>query len=126
MSFINYEIHRTLRDINETEEWQAKFESSLVEKCCDIYNSKILSDYNVEDMRMMIGQSIGLDYIVPLALDELEGNLLAEGDFYQGDLLESVSRISNDFWNENPEQRSFLKNIISQQVKKLEEIQERI
>ncbi len=52
--------------------------------------------------------------------------MLAEGDYYPGDLLESVSGISKDFWNENPEQRSFLKNIISQQVKKLEEIQGRI
>jgi hypothetical protein len=35
----------------------------------------------------MIGQKIGLDYLILLALESLEGNILLEGNFYCGDLL---------------------------------------
>lgn len=35
----------------------------------------------------MIGQSIGLKYLVPKALEHLQENPLAAGDFFEGDLL---------------------------------------
>lgn len=35
----------------------------------------------------MIGQKIGLDYLIPLVLESLEDNILLEGNFYCGDLL---------------------------------------
>ncbi len=35
----------------------------------------------------MIGQKIGLDDLIPLALESLEDNILLEGNFYCGNLL---------------------------------------
>jgi hypothetical protein len=32
-------------------------------------------------------QLVGLDYLIPLALESLEDNILLEGNFYCGDLL---------------------------------------
>ena len=46
----------------------------------------------VEDLRIMIGQEIGLDYLIPVAVAELEREPLAEGDYYPGDLLANVIR----------------------------------
>jgi len=57
-----------------------------------------LKQYGIEDLRLMIGQQIGLNYLVPRALDHLEAHVLAAGDFYPGDLLASVARLSDGFW----------------------------
>ena len=49
----------------------------------------------------MIGQSIGLNYLVPLAIEVLKENILAEGHFYDGDLLNSVLTSDKVYWIEN-------------------------
>jgi hypothetical protein len=60
-----------------------------------------LSDFSVEDMRLMIGQNEGLDYLIPLAIEALTNDVLAEGDMYEGDLLQSVVLINPVFWKKN-------------------------
>jgi hypothetical protein len=57
-----------------------------------------LKQYRLEDLRLMIGQKIGLRYLVPRALDHLEAHPLASGDFYPGDLLASVARLPVTLW----------------------------
>jgi len=49
-----------------------------------------LQSLGVEDLRMLIGQEVGLAHLIPLALDVLEANPLAEGALYPGDLLSNV------------------------------------
>lgn len=56
----------------------------------------------------MIGQRIGLPHLVPLALDVLEQDPLAEGDFYPGDLLRNVCRVPDSYWAEHPDQAARL------------------
>jgi hypothetical protein len=57
-----------------------------------------LKQYRLEDLRLMIGQQVGVKYLVPRALDHLEAHPLASGDFYPGDLLAAVARLPDDFW----------------------------
>lgn len=74
-----------------------KFDSDLVSNLHRLRRVP-LKQYRIEDLRLMIGQQIGLDYLVPRALDHLESHPLASGDFYRGDLLASVVRLSDGFW----------------------------
>ena len=60
-----------------------------------------LRQFTVEDLRIMIGQNIGLQYLVPLALEHLRKDPLAEGDFYPGDLLKMVLAADAHFWREH-------------------------
>jgi hypothetical protein len=39
-----------------------------------------------------------LDILVPIALEALSDNLLAEGNYYPGDLLHSVLQVPPTFW----------------------------
>ncbi len=50
----------------------------------------------------MIGQQFSLPVLVPLALDRLEGDALAAGDFFPADLLTNVLRIDASFWHADP------------------------
>ena len=50
----------------------------------------------------MIGQREGLAYLVPLALEQLECDLVVSGDHYEGDRLENVQRLPAKFWDQHP------------------------
>lgn len=111
---------KTLEQL-EKESWpEPTFHSYLV-KTCHKLRKKPLQDFEVEDLRIMIGQSIGLKYLIPLALEELKVNILAEGDFYEGDLLSSILKCDDEIWKTNSE---YLRELISLIDTNMESIKE--
>jgi hypothetical protein len=60
----------------------------------------------------MVGQRIGLPHLVPLALQRLRDNPLANRDFFPGDLLANVLRIDAEFWCEHPDLARFLAQVL--------------
>ena len=88
---------KTLENL-EKDFWSTpNFDSHVVRRTSELRKVQ-LSNYSIEDLRLMIGQGFGLDYLVPLALEKLAENLFAEGEFYEGDLLQSVLLIETEFW----------------------------
>ncbi len=65
---------------------EPNLDSHLVTTCLRL-RQKPIETFSVEDLRIMIGQGIGLPHLVPVALKILEADPLAEGDYYPGDLL---------------------------------------
>lgn len=105
-------LNQTIEQL-ENDFWPPpSFQSHLVLKCHAL-RKKRLSDFSIEDLRIMIGQEIGLNYLVPLALNELEKNILAEGDFYPGDLFEKVRDVRGCFWNNFSEYKMRLNILIN-------------
>ena len=64
----------------------------LVRRCTELHR-RPLEEFDTEDLRIMLGQQIGVPYLLPLALDVLEKEPLAEGDMFPGDLLAAVLRL---------------------------------
>lgn len=85
-------------------------ETYLITTCCQL-RKKLLKDFTPEDLRIMIGQNISLAYLIPIALTTLEQNILAQGDFYPGDLLESVLRSDPQFWKQHPNHWKTMRNL---------------
>ena len=56
-----------------------------------------VDELTVENLRMLIGQRVSLPVLLPLAVAELERDPLAEGHFYEGDLLVQVLRAAKPF-----------------------------
>jgi CDI immunity proteins len=82
----------------EGDVWSSpEFDSSLVLTVHQL-RKKPLADFTTEDLRIVIGQGVGLVHLIPIAISVLEKEPLAEGDFYPGDLLASVVR--NRSWLE--------------------------
>ena len=50
----------------------------------------------------MIGQQIGLPYLMPLALELLRTDPFTAGDFYEGDLLAIMLRVDAMFCASTP------------------------
>ena len=76
--------------------------SSLVVRCHRL-RRKPLSRFTAEDLRIMIGQSISLPYLVPLAVELLEEDPLVAAHYFRGDLLSTVVRVGGPYWAANPD-----------------------
>ncbi|MFE0922341.1 contact-dependent growth inhibition system immunity protein [Streptomyces nigra] len=75
---------------------------------------KPIGGLTVEDMRLLIGQDVGLAYLLPLAMEVLRVNPLAEGDMYEGDLLAAVLTRSAEVWRDFPDLRREVREIVSE------------
>ena len=86
-------------EVLENDYWgELREEESYLITTCYQLRKKPLSELTIEDLRILIGQDLGLKYLIPLALDVLAENILAEGDFYEGDLLKAVLTCDPAYW----------------------------
>jgi hypothetical protein len=81
-----------------------------------------LKELRMEDIRLLIGQSLGLGFLVPMALDHLEAHPLAAGDFYPGDLLKNVMEAPQSFWNNHTELRERLVNALERALERVRKV----
>jgi RNase adaptor protein for sRNA GlmZ degradation len=89
---------RTLEQL-ENDDWgEATYDSYLVRRIRAL-RRKPIAEFTVEDLRITLGQQMGMVHLTPLALAVLESNPFAEGHFYPGDLLVSVMRIPEPYWS---------------------------
>lgn len=91
---------KTLRNLEKIPKYDSEQPSYLVKRCNELLDQP-LNDFSVEDIRIMVGPQIGLDYLVPLAFDYLNSDILAEGDYYPGDLLTAMLKVDSAFWDKN-------------------------
>ena len=87
-------------------------EGSYLIETCNALRKKQLQYFTTEDLRIMIGQEIGLYFLIPLAIETLTNNLFAEGDMYEGDLLKNVLDLDTKFWDDNKNYWQQLNEII--------------
>lgn len=77
-------------------------DTGLVKTCYRLHRVP-LQDFSPGDLRVMIGQQIAMDFLIPLALELLERDPLVEGGFYPCDLLVNVLMVDSGFWQKHPE-----------------------
>jgi len=97
-------------------------EGSYLIKTCNSLRKKQLQDFTTEDLRVMIGQEIGLYFLMPLAIETLTDNLFAEGDMYEGDLLKNVLDVDTKFWNDNKHYWQQLNDLIKDRQQEIKEM----
>jgi len=72
-----------------------------------------LSDLSNDDIAMMLGQQFSLDYLVPLAIDKLQVDILAYGDTgSEGAIMEAILKIPYDFWKSNKANWETIKKLL--------------
>ncbi|WP_091344126.1 contact-dependent growth inhibition system immunity protein [Micromonospora rhizosphaerae] len=85
--------------------------TNLVRRCTEL-RRKPLSDFTVEDLRIMLGQEIAVPVLLPRAVDILVREPLAEGDLYPGDLLRNVLRLPDAAWSNLHVRRERLADVL--------------
>lgn len=94
------------------------YESNLVLTVHEL-RKKPLNQLTASELRILIGQKIAMSFVVALAIEELEDNVLVESDLYSGDLLNVVSEIGNEFWSKNPELKDDFEKILINAIENL-------
>ena len=104
-----------LKSIEQLEKdvWKepSEFPTDLVAKCYR-YRKINIPELSNEQIRILISQKIGIEYLIGIALEKIEQNVLTECDFYAGDLLVAISNVPTEFWNENQTEFLTFKNIV--------------
>jgi hypothetical protein len=95
-------------------------ESHLIVTCNSL-RKKILIDFSVEDLRIMIGQDIGLKFLIPISIEILKENIISEGDYYEGDLLNSVLSSDKKYWLSEKENHKTVCQIFQDNQQKLKD-----
>lgn len=97
----------------ENDYWkeESPFPTGLIQRCFE-YRKIRLSDLTNEQIRLLISQKIGLEFLIEIALKKLKENVIVQGDLYKGDLLDAVSKIPTDFWNKKQSEFQTFKNIV--------------
>ena len=113
----------------ENKDWgEPNFHSYVVETTHRAVK-KPLKDLTLEEVRVLIGQKIGLKYILPIALEALQQNPIVEVTYYEGDLLCSVLRLEEKDWSDNPIEWNAWKRLLVEKeavIRQIEEIPQEI
>jgi hypothetical protein len=110
-SFMVNHTDKTLEQL-DGENWGEPNYNSYVVTNCHRLRRVPLKDFTIEDLRLMIGQGFSLEYLVPLALERLDREPFAAGDFYPGDLIKNVLGIKREFWSQYPRLREKMCSIV--------------
>lgn len=97
-----FDLNKSLQELENCDWGEPTYDFYLV-VTCDKLRRVPLKLFNIENLRILIGQNIGLKFLVPLALKQVHAHPLAQGDFYPGDLLVSLLRVETNFWTQNPD-----------------------
>ena len=90
-------LDNTLEQLDKEDWGKPPYDSHLVTTCYKL-RKKPLRDFTTEDLRILIGQNINLQILIPLAIDRLKQNILDEGDYYEADLLKNVLSSDKNYW----------------------------
>jgi hypothetical protein len=96
-------LTKTLEELDGERCGPSEYDSHLVRESHRL-RSVPIGELSVEDLRLLLGQGFGTEWLMPLALARLVDDPLAEGDFYAGDLLESVLGTDAAYWSSHPDQ----------------------
>lgn len=117
------ERSKSLQEL-EGDDWgEPQFQSHVVMNAHRLHRVP-LREFTVEDLRFMIRQQRGLQYLIPVALEHLHGDPFVEGGCYPGDLLAAVLRGDSRFWIASPELRAEVARIVQHALSLLPSLDE--
>lgn len=93
--------------------------TNMIKRCLELCKVP-LDKFTVEDLRLMIGQEFSLQYLIPLAIEHLQADIFAEGDFYPCDLLNNILSVDKYFWFANRDLWTKINDLIKNKREELE------
>jgi hypothetical protein len=101
----------------ENDFWKtpSEFPTRLVESVY-LLRKKPINSLDVNEIRILLSQNVGLDHLVPLAIKILENNVYEEALYYPGDLLLTLLKVDESFLTKNAFQKQELVRLINKTI----------
>jgi CDI immunity proteins len=74
--------------------------TGMVARCLRLRRTP-LNAISAGDLRLLIGQKIGLNALIPKAIERVSRNPLVETEYYPGDLLSALLGVDGTYWSDN-------------------------
>src|ERR1022692_2710884 len=110
-----FDRSKSLQQLGWQDWGEATYDSHIVTECHRLRRVP-LGEYKVEDLRITIGQNLGLECLVPLALEQLQEDPFAEGAYFPGDLLVIVLGAKGELWQAHPELRDHVATVAERAI----------
>jgi hypothetical protein len=94
-------LGRTLEELDGERWGEPDQEATGLIRDCHRLRTIPVGELSIGELRLLLGQQIGIDWLVPLALERLQDDPLA-GEWYPGDVLNSVLQVGADYWDAHP------------------------
>ena len=102
----------SLEDIESAEWGDAPSDASTMVARIHELRRVPVGQLSIDDVRLLIGQKVGVHTLVPIAIGYLSSEPLLTATFYPGDLLRAVLRIPNAYWGHEERLGERLESII--------------
>lgn len=97
---MNFDDNLSLDQLENDYGGEPEFNSGLVKSCHRLRRIPV-NKLTAGDLRLLIEQGIGLQYLVPVSFRFLADYPLVQGALFNGDLLKSILMIPKEFWDNN-------------------------
>ena len=97
--------------------------TTLIDTCHRLRKIPI-DDLGAGDVRILLGQRIGVRHLVPVAIQLLDADPMLDATFYPGDLLTAVLRADANYYRGFPKLRNQLVSIASRAKRSISELEE--
>lgn len=104
------DLSKTLEQLDGQIWGEPEYQSHLVLECHRLRRVP-LREFTPANLRIMVGQSIGLEFLAPLALQLLADDPLLDAELYAGDLLSATLQSDSAFWSAHPDLRTTLASL---------------
>lgn len=101
---MKFDLNKSLQDLENSDWKRPKSDSPLENKCLQIRRVP-LKELKGSDLLRLISQDIGIEYLIPVAIELLRVDPLADRDVYPGCLLGALLETSYKYWDKNPNLR---------------------
>jgi len=117
-------MKKTLEEL-EGNVWPSltEYPTQMVQKSYELRKIPI-SELKPGELRLLLTQNIGNEFLVPLAIKLLSENILIEAEYFSGDLLLSVIKSDTSFWKSNSEMLEKMKSMIRYYIDDIKESNE--
>jgi hypothetical protein len=97
--------------------------TSLIDTCHRLRKVPI-DDLSAGDIRMLLGQRIGVRHLVSVAIQLLDADPMLDATFFPGDLLTAVLRADVNYYRGFPKLQNQLVSIASRAQRSIAELEE--
>lgn len=87
--------------------------NSYVVRTASRVSKKPIGKISAEEIRLLIGQRIGVKYLLHRAVLILENNPLIETGYFEGDLMMALLELEPEAWSENELDYSLFRSLVS-------------
>lgn len=121
---MDFDTRKTLEELEDSDWGELPDNPSYLVQTVYSLRRKPLQNFTAEDLRIVIGQNLSLEFLVPVAMEMLALEPWVKTDMGTGSLLRYALNLSPDFWTDHPDLWRRMKSVLEHALADLPDLDE--